>query len=275
MSNRSSYQDKRTAIPADLQERTLVVQNYGSNVNKEIITELFTQGAPVRKVHFKPSFSYIEFEDSESVAYCLALFDGVELFGRPLQFFAKLPNERTNFYLTLLRNYENDFAQDAYKWWNRFGDSTKPMPKHICKYSANNNQFNYQQMMLNQMPPMSTAPWDVATSSNMNLNYSNFGLNNYPQMMINTNFIPNTFPNFDDRQLNYSRRSFNDNQKNNMRDNNRNDSNYFKKDRDERKERYKDRDDRNSNSSLGFNKRKNRKSPNNKGFKKVRKHESF
>ena len=51
------------------------------------------QGGPVRKIVFKEQFSYVEFEDAESVAYCLALFDGVELFGDRLQLAPKIGSQ--------------------------------------------------------------------------------------------------------------------------------------------------------------------------------------
>lgn len=53
----------------------------------------FQQGGPIKKVVFKDVFSYIEFEDAESVGYCLALFDGVELFGDRLVLAPKIGHQ--------------------------------------------------------------------------------------------------------------------------------------------------------------------------------------
>lgn len=54
---------------------------------------LNSKGGPVKKIVFREQFSFVEFEDAESVAYCLALFDGVELFGDRLQLQPKINHQ--------------------------------------------------------------------------------------------------------------------------------------------------------------------------------------
>ena len=93
MGDHSNQRKDRYVTPMDVQERTLKVTNYGRSVTEPILRELFSQGGPVRKIVFKEQFSYVEFEDAESVAYCLALFDGVELFGDRLVLAPKIGHQ--------------------------------------------------------------------------------------------------------------------------------------------------------------------------------------
>ncbi|RWS12078.1 hypothetical protein B4U79_05741 [Dinothrombium tinctorium] len=88
----SSASTARNGCPTiDLQERTLRVTNIDSKVTKELLRELFNQKVgPVVNVVLKPDFAFIEFEDSDSVAYAIAMMDGVKLFDSELNLQPKL-----------------------------------------------------------------------------------------------------------------------------------------------------------------------------------------
>jgi len=220
----------------DLQARTLRVSNYGRQVTSAILKELFSQGGPVRKIVFKDSFSFIEFDDEESVGYCLALFDGIELFGDRIQLSPKINKPEAFNYLQTLKNYEQMFASNPLQWWSRFGDSEKPCPSHICTYSPGvlnypkthydlfnnpNNPIAYNQMMMNQM-----------MNNQMNNQMMNNQMNN--QMMPTSSSYTNLFSDVDLRMTrdswnssrDFGRRSSgnqfnrNDNRRNNDRNNN-------------------------------------------------------
>ena len=76
------------------------------NVTKELLKELFIQVGPVRNVVLRPDHAFIEFEDSDSVAYALAAMDGVHLFQRPLRMEPKRPDSSAYRYLEQLRLFE-------------------------------------------------------------------------------------------------------------------------------------------------------------------------
>lgn len=97
--------------PMDLQMRTLRVTagngwDFDKRVTKEILQELFIQVGPVRNIVLKNSFAFIEFQDTDSVAYALAAMDGVQLFGKTLNLEPKIKSEGVFKYLKNLRLFE-------------------------------------------------------------------------------------------------------------------------------------------------------------------------
>lgn len=89
-----------------LQERTLVVKHFDpEKTTHNILKELCIQGGPIRNVVVKPDHAFIEYEDVESVGYSKALLDGIELFGKKLQFEPKSKSASHYRYTNLLHEY--------------------------------------------------------------------------------------------------------------------------------------------------------------------------
>lgn len=95
-----------TSASNDLQSRTLRVTEFHPNVTRDLLRELFMQVGPVRNVVLRPDHAFIEFQDSESVAYALAAMDGVHLFGTPLRMEPKLSDPLAYRFVQQLRLFE-------------------------------------------------------------------------------------------------------------------------------------------------------------------------
>ena len=91
---------------ADLQSRTLRVTEFHSDVTKELLKELFNQVGPVRNVVLRPDHAFIEFQDTDSVAYALAAMDGVHIFGVPLRMEPKLNDPAAYRFFQQLKLFE-------------------------------------------------------------------------------------------------------------------------------------------------------------------------
>jgi len=120
----------RGANYGDLQSRTLVVRGLAQGITKDLLKELFMQGGPVRNVVMpQNSFAFVEFDDAESVGYCLALFNGVEINGKPLECKPKLEyNEEYYTYQRRLQQWERNPATLQIDWL-----SLGMMPDSITK----------------------------------------------------------------------------------------------------------------------------------------------
>jgi len=279
-------QQSKTGPSLDLQERTLRVSNYGRKVNESLLRELFSQGGPVRKIVFKEQFSFVEFDDADSVAYCLALFDGVELFGDRLQLSPKINHQKVFDYLNTLKQYESMFVHNPSQWWGRFGDTNKPCPTHICAYSPavyNYPQNNYDlygmaggggnrmmninnpmmnnpminnPMMNNPMinNPMINSQMIMPTSSS---SYPNFDEMN--MMMMNNSTDPRMMRDFDRKQRNYNQSKRND---------------FFDRNNNEQFRRASNQQEKYSNKRFNQTKRSHTDSPN-QSIKKRKYHQSF
>lgn len=77
----------RRNIPSDDRARkTLYVTGFNPKLTtKHLLKELFMQGGPVRDVTLFDTHAYVLFEDEESVPYCLALFNEIEVHGQKLR----------------------------------------------------------------------------------------------------------------------------------------------------------------------------------------------
>lgn len=70
----------------DRARRTLYVTGFNSKrTSKRLLEELFTQGAPIVDITMFDSHAYVLFQHEESVPYCLALFNEIELNGEKLR----------------------------------------------------------------------------------------------------------------------------------------------------------------------------------------------
>lgn len=73
---------------SSLARRTIYVTGFNhkqQTYNQRLLKELFIQGAPVADVKMDDSHARVLLHHEESVPYCLALFDGVELHGEKLE----------------------------------------------------------------------------------------------------------------------------------------------------------------------------------------------
>lgn len=72
-----------------------------------LLYELFCQGGPIKSISlkYKPEpNAFVRFQHDESVPYCLALFDGIELHGRLLRLNPLRYNKNTHSYLDYLKD---------------------------------------------------------------------------------------------------------------------------------------------------------------------------
>jgi len=82
---------------------------------KTLLTELFSQGGPVADVTLFSTHAYVLFQDEESVAYCLALFNGIELHGRRLNLSPRAQDKDTYKFLDYLTRVRNKIRDDYMK----------------------------------------------------------------------------------------------------------------------------------------------------------------
>ena len=70
----------------DRAKKTLYVTGFNPKLMKRhLLQELFSQGGPVKDITMFDTHAYVLFQHEESVPYCLALFNEVELFGDKLR----------------------------------------------------------------------------------------------------------------------------------------------------------------------------------------------
>uniref|UniRef100_A0A5S6R4U9 RRM domain-containing protein n=1 Tax=Trichuris muris TaxID=70415 RepID=A0A5S6R4U9_TRIMR len=91
---------------------TLFVTNLPPQTTEELLFELFLQVGPVDHVCMKAdsNYAFINFEDSESVPYAIAMLSGITLFGQPISLSPKngsVHNSRPNVYLEALRSFRD------------------------------------------------------------------------------------------------------------------------------------------------------------------------
>lgn len=80
-----------------------------------LLYELFCQGGPIKSISFckRPDdHAIIRFQHDESVPYCLALFEGIELHGRLLRMNPLRYNKNTNLYLDYLKEVRHKFRDE-------------------------------------------------------------------------------------------------------------------------------------------------------------------
>lgn len=70
----------------DRAKRTLYVTGFDSKcMTKRLLEELFSQGGPVSEIILFETHAFVQFQHEESVPYCLALFNEIELHGQKLR----------------------------------------------------------------------------------------------------------------------------------------------------------------------------------------------
>jgi hypothetical protein len=96
-------QNKQHAANDDRAKKTLYVTGFKSKrVTKKLLKELFTQGGPVADIAMFDDHAFVRFQHAESVPYCLALFNEVELFGDKLRLNPKYKSRDTFSYMRYL-----------------------------------------------------------------------------------------------------------------------------------------------------------------------------
>lgn len=91
------------AIDKDRAKKTLYVTGFNSKLTtKHLLEELFTQGGPIRDVTLFETHAYILFHHEESVPYCLALFNEIELHGHKLRISPKVKGKDVYCYMKYL-----------------------------------------------------------------------------------------------------------------------------------------------------------------------------
>lgn len=91
----------------DRARKTLYVTGFNSKVKKHLLKELFSQGGPVTDITMFDTHAYVLFQHEESVPYCLALFNEVELFGEKLKLNPRYRSEETLGYMRYLSEVRN------------------------------------------------------------------------------------------------------------------------------------------------------------------------
>lgn len=179
------------------------------------------------------------------------------------------------------------FAQNPLQWWNRFGDMSKPCPKHICSYSPNvlnyptNNYELYNNPMMGQMmgnPLMNQMMSSQMMNSQMMNSQmignqmmmptsSNYATNNFNDIDLRHDLRMQTEPrllrDFDTGRLDGLRRSFNQSNRNDRRI-----------DRNEKSFKRAPKYDHANQKRYESSKRSNTNSPNSSS-KRIKKHQSF
>lgn len=122
-------QDKQNSDNDDRAKKTLYVTGFNSKcTTKKILKELFTQGGPVADITMFDTHAYVRFQHPESVPYCLALFNEVELFGDKLRLNPRHKSDTTFGYLRYLAQVR-DKLRDEYM-------SKEPPKLPARKYSS-------------------------------------------------------------------------------------------------------------------------------------------
>lgn len=98
----------------DRARRTLYVTGFDSKrASKDLLKELFTQGGPVVDITMFDTHAYVLFQHQESVPYCLALFNNIELHDKKLRLSPKFKTKDTYSYLEYLAKVRDEL-RDQY-----------------------------------------------------------------------------------------------------------------------------------------------------------------
>lgn len=87
----------------DRSRKTLYVTGFDrKRTTKDLLKELFMQGGPVVDITMFDTHAYVLFQHEESVPYCLALFNDIELHGSRLRISPRFKTKSTFAYLDYL-----------------------------------------------------------------------------------------------------------------------------------------------------------------------------
>lgn len=94
---------KKNIPDSERARKTLYVTGFNpKHTSKQLLEELFTQGGPVRDITLFDTHAYVLFEHEESVPYCLALLNEVELHGNKLRLNPRVKSANAFCYLKYL-----------------------------------------------------------------------------------------------------------------------------------------------------------------------------
>lgn len=101
---------------SDRAKKTLYVTGFNpKHTSKRLLDELFTQGGPVKNITLFNTHAYVLFHHEESVAYCLALFNEVELHGQKLRLNPKFRTRDTFCYMRYLVSVREKLMREYMK----------------------------------------------------------------------------------------------------------------------------------------------------------------
>lgn len=131
----------------DRARRTLYVTGFNSKkITKPLLKDLFTQGGPVVDITLFETHAYILFQDEESVPYCLALFNEVELHGEKLRLNPRFRTKDTYCYINYLAKVRSRL-RDEYLMKTppelppkKYGDKLKPVHMNKSKTKSKNRK---------------------------------------------------------------------------------------------------------------------------------------
>lgn len=133
----------------DRAKRTLYVTGFNSKlITKSLLRELFTQGGPVVDVTLFETHAYILFQHQESVPYCLALFNEVELHGEKLRINPRFKLKDNYSYLNYLAKVRKRLMDEYMK----MDPPDLPPKQRTTQKKPKSSQANRQQSINSQKP---------------------------------------------------------------------------------------------------------------------------
>lgn len=128
----------------DRARRTLYVTGFNpKKTTKPLLKELFCQGAPVADITLFETHAYILFKDEESVAYCLALFNEIELHGEKLRLNPRVRSKNSYCFMSYLKKVRDRLRQEYQKV------TTPDLP--LKKYSDRKNSSRGDKQIKNKL----------------------------------------------------------------------------------------------------------------------------
>lgn len=103
-------------LDTDRARKTIYITGFNPRlINKRILEEIFIQGGPIKDVTLFETHAYILFEHEESVPYCLALFNDIELHGQKLRLSPRFKTKETFSYLSYLKMVRDKLMSEYIK----------------------------------------------------------------------------------------------------------------------------------------------------------------
>lgn len=100
----------------DRAKRTLYVTGFNPKLTTErLLHEIFIQGGPVVSIKLFETHAYVHFEHEESVPYCLALFNDLELHGNVLRVSPRFKTKDTYSYADFLSKVRSTLMNEYRK----------------------------------------------------------------------------------------------------------------------------------------------------------------
>ncbi|XP_016048197.1 splicing regulator RBM11 [Erinaceus europaeus] len=169
-------------------ERTVFVGNLEARVREEILYELFLQAGPLTKVTIckdrdgnPKTFGFVCFKHPESVAYAIALLNGIRLYGKPINVQYRFGSSRSS--EPASQSFENCVKINSYSYSNEDVTGRSSFPAQF--FPVNNaalpqDYFSFQKMPLHTYTPGLQHPYcemPVPLPNSTSLSSLSFSLN--------------------------------------------------------------------------------------------------